>query len=60
MMTPEEGFQLQQERITALETALRGCLQQMRDADMGRRNEAQWAMACEAAEKVLNRPDVIY
>ena len=59
-MTPEEGFRLQQERITALETALRGCLQQMRDADMGRKNAEQWAMARDVAQKVLQRSAVIY
>lgn len=60
MMTPEEGFQLQQGRITALEIALRGCLQQMRAVDTGRRNAEEWAMACQLAEQALTRSNVIY
>jgi hypothetical protein len=60
MMTPEAGLKLQQERIAALETALRGCLQQMQDVDMGRRSMEHWAMAYELAQQVLKRPEVIY
>ena len=60
MMTPEEGFQLQQERITALEVALRGCLQQMQDVELGQVFGEGWVMAYELGQQVLKRPEVIY
>lgn len=59
-MTPDEGLKLQQERIAALETALQGCLQQMQDVDLGRRNPERWAMAFALGQQVLERPEVIY
>jgi hypothetical protein len=60
MMTPDEYVHVQQERIAALEIALRGCMQQMQAVDMGRKNAEQWAMAYALAEQALRRSDVIY
>jgi len=59
-MTPAELLEVQQERTAALEVALRGCLQQMEDVDLGRRSSERWAMAYKLGQQVLKRPEVIY
>ena len=59
-MTPAELLEVQQERIAALEVALRGCLQQMEDVEMGQVFGEGWVMAYELGQQVLKRPEVIY
>ncbi len=59
-MTPAEFLEVQQERITALEVALRGCLEQMQDVEMGQVFGEGWVMAYELGQQVLKRPEVIY